>query len=559
MRKRYLFCCVCFVLLSMLPTKTLLATASDWYVEFTGTELQGENPPLLTSIPLVNGSLVQDLLLNSLISPFGIAVSPDGVYTYAVGSEGTVFVIRNGPTPQLESTLEIGGSLFGIAIAPDGRHAYVTQEIRPDEGPVLENVVRIDIKNGGTYETFTVGEATSYLPTIALAPDGTYVYVVESGAAKVWRITLENQEIRSCSVGATPQGIASTPDGAVLIVACMGSGDGGSVSAISTSTFTAEVVSSIDPSAQLMAVAIDRTGRYAYIPDTNNMLLLVIDISLKSLIRTIDLKPYNGFPYGIFLTPDGAFAYIANSSGQNGRALKVSLTASYEVTPISFASDRYYDSVVVTPDQAPTARFTFSKKVVGKESSFDAMSSSSPVGSIASYQWDFGDGSVVDTTEGRCVHRYTTPGVYFVTLTVMNSAGTSLDQTFTGQTVSNNGAPSARTVHRVHIYASRVQNPSNCTGKIHNRSKPGHFFLCTKWDKSHSFGVNQYQIYKHNRRVGTVHVGSRLAYTIHFHAPFKDKKEMSHQYLEKIHEQYRVRAVTSWGQKSYFRHPKVSR
>ena len=64
------------------------------------------------------------------------------------------------------------------------------------------------------------------------------------------------------------------------------------------------------------------------------------------------------------------------------------------------------------------------------------------MGSIASYAWNFGDGT---TGTGESLpHTYAKPGTYSVTLTVTNSAGTSTEIIFpTGQTVLNDGGPSA--------------------------------------------------------------------------------------------------------------------
>lgn len=52
---------------------------------------------------------------------------------------------------------------------------------------------------------------------------------------------------------------------------------------------------------------------------------------------------------------------------------------------------------------------------------FDGTASADPVGTIASWVWDFGDGS---TNSGPAVvHTYVTPGVYFATLNVQNDKG----------------------------------------------------------------------------------------------------------------------------------------
>ena len=105
-------------------------------------------------------------------------------------------------------------------------------------------------------------------------------------------------------------------------------------------------------------------------------------------------------------------------------------------------------SIGITPDQAPTAAFTTS--VNGLTVSFDGSGSFSPIGTIATYLWDFGDSSGPVTTENASTsHTYAREGVFSVSLTVTNTAGTSTETTFTGQVVSNNGQPSAETTHAV--------------------------------------------------------------------------------------------------------------
>jgi RHS repeat-associated protein len=50
--------------------------------------------------------------------------------------------------------------------------------------------------------------------------------------------------------------------------------------------------------------------------------------------------------------------------------------------------------------------------------SFDGTESSSTVGAIQNYHWDFGDGTIVDEATGTPQHTYTQVGVFLVTLTV---------------------------------------------------------------------------------------------------------------------------------------------
>ena len=74
---------------------------------------------------------------------------------------------------------------------------------------------------------------------------------------------------------------------------------------------------------------------------------------------------------------------------------------------------------------SPVASFTYSPEKpilsIGQEITFNASSSYDPDGQIVKYEWDFGDGTIV---EGKVVtHHYTEPGEYTVSLTVSDDSG----------------------------------------------------------------------------------------------------------------------------------------
>ncbi|HXO10427.1 MAG TPA: PKD domain-containing protein, partial [Solirubrobacteraceae bacterium] len=120
------------------------------------------------------------------------------------------------------------------------------------------------------------------------------------------------------------------------------------------------------------------------------------------------------------------------------------------------------------PDQGPVARFSATAALVGQAVGFDAVASSDPDGTVASYHWDFGDGSTQTTRSPTTTHTYATAGARTVTLTVTDDADCSTAQTFTGQTVSCNGSPAARVSHQVTITTatptiSTEQQPASAT------------------------------------------------------------------------------------------------
>jgi PKD repeat protein len=97
---------------------------------------------------------------------------------------------------------------------------------------------------------------------------------------------------------------------------------------------------------------------------------------------------------------------------------KVKLT----VTDAAGAGSSSTQTVTVL-DEPPTAVFATTPAVptLGQSVSFDAAGSSDPDGTIASYIWDFGDGTT--GTGATATHAYQSAGTYTVRLTATDSAG----------------------------------------------------------------------------------------------------------------------------------------
>jgi len=124
------------------------------------------------------------------------------------------------------------------------------------------------------------------------------------------------------------------------------------------------------------------------------------------------------------------------------------------------------------PNQPPTASFTFSPKnpLVNEEITFDASASTDPDGSIVSYEWDFGDGNIMNTTEEKIKHSYSEAGNYNVTLTVKDDKG------------ATNSTAKVITVYSRAIFdtgSSRNPYPS-IMGTHKGTIKPNHTVIATK-------------------------------------------------------------------------------
>ncbi|WP_394274727.1 PKD domain-containing protein [Luteococcus sp.] len=104
----------------------------------------------------------------------------------------------------------------------------------------------------------------------------------------------------------------------------------------------------------------------------------------------------------------------------HGYAKAGTYTATLTVTDADGARTTSTHQVVLTPENvAPTAAFT--PTVDDLALSVDASASTDPDGTIASYAWDFGDGTMA--TGVKATHTYAEPGTYPVILTVTDDKG----------------------------------------------------------------------------------------------------------------------------------------
>ncbi|MGH2928279.1 MAG: choice-of-anchor D domain-containing protein, partial [Solirubrobacteraceae bacterium] len=170
-------------------------------------------------------------------------------------------------------------------------------------------------------------------------------------------------------------------------------------------------------------------------------------------------------PTGIAVTPDGKQLVVSDGYGPSGCAYTscgddvqiVSLpgdTLSGSPIDLHTSSPGTIDDVQITPDQAPVADFTVAGAPPGQATSFDASTSTVAYGTIASYRWDFGDGSPpVTTTTPTTTHVYAGAGDYSASVTETSSGGTSTPDTTlaTGRGLLRHGSASAQATRSVII------------------------------------------------------------------------------------------------------------
>jgi DNA-binding beta-propeller fold protein YncE len=445
-----------------------------------------------------------------------MAIAPNGETAYMLDYTDPVYPI-SGTT--VGTSIEVNHHATALVVTPTG--APTANE------NTFVYVADQDADRGGTVSYFDITDPLhvdgaislpgSYanLQAMAITPNGTTAYVVDSNNNWVIPIDIRTNSIlpetTPIPVGDDPSAIAISPDGALAYV--LGLNDTG----------------------KLSVVQID----------------LATNIPLPTPI-VVDGED-DVWPEGIAITPDGKSLYVVGydiTGGETGKVYIVDVT-SHDVTSIAFPGS-FLVGIAITPDQAPTANFTATS--AGATVECNASRSHSPVGDIATYSWDFGDGSAVVTTQAPIItHTYNAARTFTVGLTVTNSAGTSTAQTFTGQTVSNNGLSSATTAKQISI-GSTILPPRHFKGKIHSGKHKHRYLLNTIWHKSRSKKIKRYEIFDHHKRLMSIKRGEKMMARLHFYAPFAHKRDFSKRFIHKLHERYTIRAVDSKGHKSNFCH-----
>jgi hypothetical protein len=113
--------------------------------------------------------------------------------------------------------------------------------------------------------------------------------------------------------------------------------------------------------------------------------------------------------------------------------------------------------LVYAPDQPPRA--VLSARPDGLTAHLDAGASEAVNGTIARFDWTFGDGSVLLDGGPAPSHTYATAGDYSVGVTLTDGEGCSVAETFTGAMSICAGSPAAATRQVVHVAPLSAPTP----------------------------------------------------------------------------------------------------
>jgi hypothetical protein len=482
--------------------------------------------------------------VTGITGPTTFVITPDATKALVAGDSG--YPLPNAFTLDLStSPISISGptasaaaGFWFSAISPDGAKVYA-------QGRSGGGDIRV-------YQTSNLSLLTTIPDTIfapyhelffALSPNKAEGYV-STGDKKLFAVNTDTKTVNeSFDTPFNTLWLAVTPDGSEVYTSYE---DSPNVSYVTLSDGTVHDVTGLPTASRTGIILISPDGSALYATQfvSGQWYVTKVDTKTQAFATQYPIPSEIAFPQIVSITPDGKTLCIPDFGGQNpGHVVAfMDLTTGSSITfDLSSDQDSQLAWSGITPDQAPTARFT--PTTSGATVTFDASASSSPVGSIATYAWDFGDGQTQTTASPTISHTYTTSGAFTVTLKVTNTGGTSTDITYTGHMTSNNGGPSAVTTQQIAVQTIGV---AKFKGKVHRDHKDKKVFLKTKWTKSLIPNTRKYEIFARDTKIATVKANHKRHKTIQLH-PHHFPHKISKDYRHYLDHKYNIRIVDSLG------------
>ena len=490
----------------------------------------------LVPISMPSNEIGTPISLSTDFHPTAAAITPDGRRVLVTSGGTNNIAVLDLTQPSIEPAyVSVGATTNCVAITPDGRWALA---VSGSSSVFVLNLSRSSV----TLEKTISGLV--YPCRVAITPDGTEAFITTSLYDQyiVYVFTIGTTgveyEYSFSTIISPPFDVGISPDGTRALVSVYGD------HYVEIVDLTQPIISGISYIVPVndrgdLFLGLSPDGKIALV--ANGSIINVLDMTKPTIEEGYFVSTSQTGADGVAFSPDSTTAYISNSDGTVS-VFDITATPIVLIDTIESVGGGP-QGIVVSPDQAPTASFTMD--VDGSTVFFDGLASSSPVGSIATYAWNFGDGTAETSSSPTVSHTYKKAGKYTVCLTVTNTEGTSTRQTFTGRTVNNNGGPSA-------MSSTTVEELVLFTGKIKKNSRKEKLWLQTKWQAAGSSSkIRCYQIFTGKKKIKTIWDRHCKKAIIHLH-PYWFPLTMSNGYRTYLHNKYKIRVLYRGGKASSF-------
>jgi YVTN family beta-propeller protein len=231
-----------------------------------------------------------------------VVVSPDGRHLYAAhnqvtggGANGVVFVIDVACATSV-ATVPVN-NVAALTISPDGSRLYaVSSDRRTYYQYPAGRLTIIDTASHAVVETIAVGACPE---TVTASPDGAYLYITHYDTCSVSAVNLTTGNVTAVTLRDAPLAVVFSPDSEHAYVCNVRS-----LTVIDTTTNDAD---DIDTGDLPRGVQLSPDGKRAYITNFGDRTLSVVDTITNSVATTVDVP---GYPEAVAVSPDGERIYV---------------------------------------------------------------------------------------------------------------------------------------------------------------------------------------------------------------------------------------------------------
>lgn len=290
--------------------------------------------------------------------PGGVAVSPDGSTLYVTIDGNDTLAEISTATDTVTKTVAVGHAPYSVAFTPNGQEAYVTNL---GNGTADGSASVVDTATGDVTATIPLGPNPQ---SIAFTPNGDEAIIAVPGAVTTSTANPDPGQISvidvatntvaaNITVGATPDSVAITADGARALVS---NWYDDTVSDVNLSTQQVTATIPVGPGPNAVGLSPDGQLYVANQGDTDSDgSVSVVDTATDQVVNTVSI---GGNPESLSISPDGSEVYVGNLDPYVSVIDTAMLDWNPSTTRISGA-DRYATSVAVAqasyPGTAPVA------------------------------------------------------------------------------------------------------------------------------------------------------------------------------------------------------------
>jgi YVTN family beta-propeller protein len=266
-------------------------------------------------------NFIANMLHETYVSPYNLAISDNGDRLYVVGQESNQLVVVDTEAGKVLNKIEVGERPHTVVLSRNGQSAYVSNQW-------ADNIYEIDLAGGEVTDTLKGGSGPAGM---VISPDGEQLYCVNSYSSDISVFNLEtHQEKRRLKAGNNPVSAAITPDGSEVYVSSRRS--------IPVDHYTSPITEMTVVSTSQQRVSDRKRWKDAYIME-NVAITPSGDMAITTLIRPKNLVPTVQIERGWMMTHGIGIV----ERKENGRMVQLLLDE-----PNAFYSDPF--DVAISPD-----------------------------------------------------------------------------------------------------------------------------------------------------------------------------------------------------------------